>query len=165
MSLLGSSQLCREALVKQGRGLEGIFAPLEQIFGRKAATWKSVMTMISFHEGKIISKKKPKYQNNKSDFGRLRNREAKQKPSRNSVLFICLRQGHLLPYSLRSQALTFFPAKLSVILHSLVPSCYFLWLPSTHQKKKYLIVRAAWEDQIVFKRWGVATLFGKMEWF
>lgn len=139
VSLLGSSQLCREALVKQGRGLEGTFAPLEQIFGRKAATWKSVMTMISFHEGKIISKKKTKYQNNKSDFGRLRNREAKQKPSRNSVLFICLRQGHLLPYSLRSQALTFFSCK--IISHFTFPCAKLLFsviaFNPSEKKKSY----------------------------
>lgn len=99
--------------------------------------------MISFHEGKIISKKKnkPKYQNNKSDFGRLRNREAKQKPSRNSVLFICLRQGHLLSYSLRSQALTFFSCK--IITHFTFPCAKLLFSViafNPSKKKKILLL-------------------------
>lgn len=38
---------------QQGGGLEGTFAPLEQIFWNKPAIWKSA---ISFHEAKIISK-------------------------------------------------------------------------------------------------------------
>lgn len=68
-------------------------------------------------------------------FGRLSNREGKQKPFRKSQFCLyALGKDICYPKASEVKYLLFFSAKLSVILHSLVPSCYFLQLPSTHQK-------------------------------
>lgn len=85
--------------------------------------------MVSFNEDKIISKGKNENALWKINLGR----EIKNVLESLSLL-LDFRQRHLLAYSLRGHVLIFFSAELPVILHSLVPTCYFLQLSPAHQK-------------------------------